>query len=477
MLVEDMAMLSKDPYKWVLYAFPWGQGELAGYDGPDEWSKQMLFKIRDGLLTKEDAIRVAVASGHGIGKSALVSWIILWSLSTLEGTRVVVTANTEAQLKNKTWSELAKWFGLMICKHWFKFTATAIHVADPDPEKQKTWRADMIPWSEHNTEAFAGLHNQGKRIVVLMDEASAVADKIWEVTEGALTDKDTEIIWCCFGNPTRNTGRFFDCFNKYRHRWHAVHVDSRTVKITNKKQLQEWVDDYGEDSDFVKVRVRGLFPSAGDRQFIPSHLVDKARGRTISNHAFAYAPIVIGVDPSYCGGDECVVYLRQGLMSKRLAVYRKLEDDLLLAGYVAQFEDEYKADKVFVDMGYGTGVVSAGKAMGRQWMLIPFAMESNDVGFLNKRAEMWNNMKKWLAEGGCLEDDPIICQELTGPEYAVKLDGKIKLESKDDMKKRGLASPNRADALCLTFAFPVTKKNQIHGQQFHTAKKEYDPLA
>lgn len=121
----------------------------------------------------------------------------------------------------------------------------------------KRWRADAIPWSEHNTEAFAGLHNERKRIIVVFDEASNIADLVWEVAEGALTDEDTEIIWVAFGNPTRNTGRFRECFRKYKHRWKCAQIDSRTVEGTNKQQLQKWVDDYGEDSDFVKVRVRG----------------------------------------------------------------------------------------------------------------------------------------------------------------------------------------------------------------------------
>jgi hypothetical protein len=140
-----------------------------------------------------------------------------------------------------------------------------------------------------------------------------------------------------------------------------------------------------------------------------------------------------------------------------------------------RFEDEHQADAVFIDQGYGTGIYSFGKQAERRWTLVAFAGESGDIGYLNKRAEMWNLTKKWLQEGGCIPDDPTLADELCGPEYFVKENGKVKLESKEDMKARGVPSPNRADALALTFAFPVIKK--VH-YPFPVANKrrEYDPF-
>ena len=216
-LFDEIARCSKDPLRFVLLAFDWDNGELKGHDGPDVWQRELLNEIKNGLSTNE-AIRIAMASGHGPGKSAFVAWIILWAISTKVDTKGVVTANTATQLKTKTWAELAKWHRLCICGYWFELTATAIYAKDPKHEK--TWRIDSIAWSENNTEAFAGLHNQGKRIIVLFDEGSAIPDVIYEVTEGALTDKDTEIIWGVFGNPTRNTGRFRECFpgGRFNHR-------------------------------------------------------------------------------------------------------------------------------------------------------------------------------------------------------------------------------------------------------------------
>lgn len=477
-LIEDMASFSKKPLDWLMYSFPWGKGELTDYKGPEEWQKKLFLDIQNGIITVEEAIRIATASGHGVGKSAEVSWLTLWSLSTFEDTRGVITANTDTQLKTKTWPELTKWYNLFIAKHWFTLTATSIYSANPAHEK--TWRFDAIPWSEHKTESFAGLHNKGKRIVVIFDEASAIPDKIWEVTEGALTDKDTEIIWAVFGNPTRNTGRFKDCFSKHRHRWLNHRVDSRNVSITNKKQINEWINDYGIDSDFVKIRVRGDFPSSGDRQYIPSDIVEAARGKHLRIEQYNFAPVIIGVDPQWSGSDEGVVYLRQGLMSKKLFTFRGIKDDFIIAGHIARLEDEYQADMVFIDLGYGTGIFSAGKQMGRKWQLIPFGGASTDIGYLNKRAEMWKLMRDWIANGGALEDDPVVCDELISPEaYVVATGpntGKIFLESKEDLKDRGVSSPNRADALALTFAAPVMNKSQKIFSKLKNGQQTYNPL-
>lgn len=472
-LVNAMASFSKDPYGWVLFSFEWGVGELKGHDGPDEWQAEVLKSVRDGLLTLGEAIQIAIASGHGIGKSALVSWLILWSLSTFEDTMGVVTANTETQLKTKTWAQLAKWYRLCICRHWFKFTATAIFSVDP--EHERTWRIDMIAWSERNTEAFAGLHNQGKRIVVVFDEASAIPDVIWEVSEGALTDMDTEIMWFAFGNPTRNTGRFKDCFGRFRHRWQTKQIDSRTSRITNKEKIQEWIDDYGIDSDFVKVRVRGMFPSMSMKQFISVDDVDKAFGKHLRPEQYNFAPKILTCDPAWEGDDMLEIGIRQGLADRNLRSIAKNDNDIEIANILARIEDEEEADAVFIDAGYGTGIVSAGRTMGRNWQLVWFGGESPDRGCLNMRAYIWNEMKKWLKAGGAIEPDTVLYHDLIGPETVPRADGKIQLESKKDMKGRGLPSPGKADRLALSFAFPVAKKQRgvFAGQK---SKEEYNPL-
>lgn len=477
-LFEALGALTHDPLAFVYFAYPWGEPgtPLEDMEGPDEWQIQILKDIGEQLKKGKDlqtAIQEAVASGHGIGKSALISWLIHFAISTHENTRGVVTANTEGQLRTKTWPELSKWHNMFIAKDLFTYTATAIFSSDKDYEK--TWRIDAIPWSKNSPESFAGLHNQGNRILVLFDEASAIDDVIWEVTEGALTDANTEIIWCAFGNPTRNSGRFRECFRKYRKFWNTYQIDSRTVKISNKAKIEEWLEAYGEDSDFFKVRVRGVFPSASDLQFISTEIADKAQKQVYKLGQFEHLPVIIGVDPAWTGSDSLEIVMRQGYYMKSLASIPKNDDDWRMAQLIAQFEDEYKADAVFIDMGYGTGIYSIGKQLGRKWRLIEFGGKSNDPVYLNMRAYMWGQMKEWLREGGSIPpNDQALYDDIVGPEAIIDKNGHIQLESKKDMKDRGLPSPNKGDALALTFAARVVKKSET-GNRI-VANTSYSPF-
>ena len=471
-----------DPDRWARLAWDWGHGELADYDGPREWQSDINSVIRDHLAdpeTRYQPLQISVASGHGIGKSAEMGMISNWALSCWDDAKIVTTANTDGQLRTKTAPEIGKWHRTSITGHWFDVQATSVKSRDKQHADQ--WRQDFIPWSQHNTEAFAGLHNKGRIIVLLFDEASKIHDKVWEVAEGALTDENTVIIWIVFGNPTRNSGRFRECFRKFRHRWITRQIDSRTVPGTNKKKIQQWVDDHGEDSDFVKIRVRGQFPSQSALQFISGDDADAARSRHLRPEQFQFAPVILGVDPAWTGDDALEIMLRQGLMSKSLATLPRNDNDVEVANLIARLETEHKADAVFVDAGYGTGIVSAGQVMGRSWQLVWFGGKATDPGFVNKRAEMWGGMKGWLKQGGAIDPkDDDLHQDLIGPETVPRLDGKIMLESKQDMKERGLPSPNRGDALALTFAAPVSKRGaQAGGHSPETAMMDpdYNPFA
>jgi hypothetical protein len=476
-LIELAASCDKDPAKWARAAFDWGRGELADYDGPRNWQTEAFEEIRDHLNSKNRfmPLMLARASGHGIGKSAFIGMVTNWALSTCDDCKVVVTANTDTQLRTKTSPEIGKWSRLSITSHWFDVQSSS--VSSRDKEHSKTWRADFVPWSEHNTEAFAGLHNMGKRIVLIFDEASAISDKVWEVAEGALTDENTEIIWLAFGNPTRNTGRFRECFRRFKHRWKARQIDSRTVDGTNKEQIAKWEADYGEESDFFKIRVRGMFPSMSARQFVSEADVTAAFGRSLTPSQYNFAPKVLTVDPAWEGDDEFVIGIRQGLAFRILHKMAKNDNDLVAAQVVARFEDEEQADAVFIDAGYGTGIVSAGQGLGRAWTLVWFAGHSGDIGCLNKRAEMWKAARDWLKSGGAIPDDPTLRDELQAPEIVPRIDGKIQIESKKDMKARGVPSPNRADALVLSFAFPVIKRSPLDALRNTRQSGEYDPYA
>lgn len=458
-LIGDIGRFASDPYGFVRFAFPWGEpgGPLADKTGPDKWQRGVLEAVGNGA-SLETAYQDATASGHGVGKSALVAWLLLWAMSTFEDTRGVVTANTENQLRTKTWAELSKWHRLLINRHWFRLTATAIFSVQPAHEK--TWRIDAVPWSENNTEAFAGLHNEGRRIIVVFDEASAIPDIIWETTEGALTDANTEIYWFAFGNPTRNTGRFKECFNRFRHRWITRQVDSRTVEITNKAQIAEWVEDFGEDSDFVRVRVKGIFPRAGSVQFISGEIVEDARKRDVET--LSHEPLIMGVDVARFGDDRTVFSYRRGRNGACIPwqTFRNL-DTMQVAAKVAEAYTIKKPAAIFVDEGgLGAGVVDRLRQLSVPVTGVNFggkpdrAQTDDGIKVRNKRAEMWAFMRAWL-KGGAIPDDHELAADLTGVEYGFDENQAIQLEKKESMKKRGLASPDLGDALALTFAYPV----------------------
>lgn len=468
-MIEELAEFSSDPYGFVIFSFPWGEagGELASRDGPELWQEVLLLeigaKLRRGEVDVAGAIQMARTSGHGIGKSAVVSWLILWAIATFEDTKGVVTANTENQLKTKTWVELAKWYRLFIGRELFKMTATALFSADP--EHEKTWRIDMVPWSERNTEAFAGLHNLGKRLLVIFDEASAIPDIIWETTEGALTDKNTQIIWCVFGNPTRNKGRFRECFfgGKFAHRWNSAAVDSREVSITDKEQISRWIADYGEDSDFVRVRVRGIFPRIDAESFISYSLAKAAVMRELPQQRGA---VVLGVDVGRFGDDPSVIYPRCGAdaVSRPIEIMPQ-QDTMTTAGKVAAAFLRHRATVCFVDEGgVGGGVVDRLRQLRIPVIAVDFGAGADGTNpddgtkYANKRSEIWGALREWLKTGAipdikCGEHTTLV-DELCAPNFGHNVREQIQLESKKDMRKRKIPSPNVADALACTFAMP-----------------------
>lgn len=451
-------------------------------------------------IESADGMCITVAAQDGLYQtndfivthnSGLVSWLILWALATMPDTKGVVTANTEIQLRTKTWAELAKWHRLFIAQHWFTLTATAIYSVDPAHER--TWRIDAVAWSDRNVEAFAGLHNQGKRVILLLDEASAIPDIIWETAEGALTDDNTQIIWGVFGNPTRNVGRFRECFGRFRHRWQCHQVDSRIAKLTNKVQIQQWIDDYGEDSDFVRVRVRGVFPRAGTMQFIGADLAEAAMADSRDSQPTVFDPLIMAVDVARFGGAQSVIRFRRGRDARSIKPIKFRDVDLMtLAARVANEYEIHHPDVIFVDEGgMGAGVVDRCRMLRLPVIGVAFgarAQDGRDEGhgsnrYYNLRAQMWGLMRAWLS-GGMLDNDPELLADLTGVEYGYRtLEGvdAIILERKADMAKRGLASPDNGDALAMTFAYPVQKSDHtsvIAGRGRTSGfQAEYQPLA
>lgn len=482
-LADALVRMRHDPLGFVEFAYPWGEGGLTGQPGPDQVQADLLGHIGEQLRRGVSPIKAGVASGHGIGKSTLISWAIQWGMATFPDCRGVVTSNTERQLKSKTWPEVDVWHQQSLVRPWFRKETTRYVSADRG--REETWRLDMVPWSEKNPEAFAGLHNRGRRILLLFDEASAIPDVIWDTAEGALTDANTEIIWLAFGNPTRSTGRFRELFGSRRGSWYTMQVDSRRSRLTNKQQIQEWLEQYGEDSDFFRIRVRGEFPQQAFAQLIPHDVVAEARRRP----AFAHAdePLIYGLDVGREGDDDSRLVRRKGRDARSLKGLKWHERDSmkLAAKVVDVLEQDAKVglvpDAFFLDGGgIGGPVGDRLRQLGVQVIEVGFGDRAADERrYGNRATEMWCRMRDWLRSGGAIEDDPQLEQELVSRDYGMDKQDRLILESKRDMKSRGVGSPDWGDALALTFAEPVLR--QTGGvqaqQQILTKRGDYQPLA
>lgn len=484
-----LASVKGDPLAFTMGAYPWGEPGtvLEKFEGPDEWTRTLFEQIRVGLLTPNEAIQIAVASGHGIGKTMTVAQIIIWAFTTFPDTRGVITANTETQLKTKSWSEVGKWFNLcFFARDHFTLTATALF--SKDPSRAQTWRIDMIAWSEKNPEAFAGLHNQGKRLLLIFDEASNIDDIIWETAEGALTDSDTEIMWLVFGNPTRNTGRFKECFSGGLHsaHWRSRQIDSRTVRITNKSRFEKWIATYGVDSDFVRIRVLGQFPRRGEMEFFSSDDIDLAMSREIESDR--YAPLALGVDVARYGINNSVIFPRKGRDARTLAreIYNGI-NTVELSNKVFSCFERWRPDGIFIDGGgVGGGVVDQCRNKRLFVLEVQFGGKDDISGvmfdtagerYANKRAAMAGACRAWL-KTGALPPDPGLKTAMLAIKYTFNKNDEILLVSKEDLMddNPGLVLDD-LDALFCTFGGPLASNAFAGGEHPHKpiVESEYNP--
>jgi hypothetical protein len=479
-IAKKLKEYQHDPYNFVLWAFPWGKaGTELEQHSVRTWQKEILVELGNDLKELPNnnykAIRKAVASGHGIGKSCLTAWLILFCLSTKVDTKAVITSNTENQLLKKTAPEVAKWFRLMLHNHWFKMTATSIYSVSPD--REKTWRADFIPYSENNPDAFAGLHNEGKRLLLLFDEASSIS-KIWDTAQGALTDSNTEMIWFALGNPTR-AGDFKDCFTKNRKYWKTRNINSEFVEGINQDQIQEWKEQYGENSDFMKVRVYGEFPSSSDMQFISTQTIDKA----VKNQPFHFPddPLIMSVDIARGGSDYCVIRYRKGnhahIITPEKIPGSKTRDAMQFCAHLSRKIDEHRVEHVLIDAtGVGAPYGDRLRQLGYYNVInVNFASKSPDSKYANMRAYMYSKLNEWMKEGGSIENDTLLKMELEVIEYYHNARDQLILVSKDKIKKDLGMSPDNADALALSFAysFPSNNKQSYNNNEVQKAHFDY----
>ena len=462
--------LKDDPLKFVLHHFPWGQKNtpLENFTGPRKWQREVLRELGDHIKQNNGKIdyetfRMAVSSGRGIGKSALVSWLVIWMLTTRIGSTTIVSANSETQLRSVTWAEITKWLALALNSHWFEVSATRVmpakwltELVERDLKKgTRYWGVEGRLWSEENPDAYAGVHNFDG-VMLIFDEASGIADAIWAVAAGFFTENTPHRFWLAFSNPRRNTGYFYEAFNAKRDFWRNKTVDARSVEGTDKAVYEQIIQEYGPDSVQAHVEVYGEFPSAGDDQFVPVHLVDDAMGRP--RYKDASAPIILGVDPARFGADATVIAVRQGRDIVAIKRYRG-DDTMEVVGRVIEAIEEYNPALVVIDEGgLGAGVVDRLKEQRYKVKGVNFGNKSSKpIMYGNKRAEMWGAMREWL-KSASIPPDKVLKTDLISPLMKPDSKGTIYLEGKKEMKARGLASPDAADAIAVTFAFPVASR-------------------
>lgn len=480
--------LADDLRAFVMFAYPWGKPNtpLEGFKEPRRWQIEELEAktehIRNNRLLMEmgktpAAWRGARASGRGIGKSALVAWESHWMLTTRLGSTVIITANTEAQLVSRTMAEMGKWHTLAINAHWFDRSAMSVRPAEwYDTLLRTKLKIDTAYhyiqaqlWSEEKPDAFAGAHNQAG-IMLKMDEASGIPQAIWNVSEGFFTEPVLDRYWDSYSNPRNNTGAFFECFHKFRDFWNHKAIDARTVEGTDPAVYQKIIDQHGEDSDEARVEVYGQFPNAGARQFIPMDHIRGALEREVIPDPGA--PLIMGVDVARYGEDSSKIVFRKGRDARSIpSITRQGISTMDFADVVADAIGKYNPDAVAVDAnGVGGPVVDRLRQLGYMVHEVHVQGAASDKKrYANKRAELWDKMKDWLLTG-CIENNPGLVDDLKGPEFLYdKAHGALQLESGDAMKQRGLASPDNAAALSMTFAVNAARKDIAASRSRRTA--------
>lgn len=392
-LADAVADFYADPLGFVLFAWPWGEpGPLQDEVGPDSNQIEFLEAIgaevrarRFDGHTPVMPILMAETSGHGTGKSAMGAWIAWWILSTRPSSIGTVTAGTYTQLDSRTWAAIQWWGKLCITSHWFDIQAHGIF-SRTDPEN---WKAVAQTCKEENAHSFAGRHARTSTSWYLFDEASEVPNKIWETAYGGLTDG--EPMFFAWGQCVRNTGAFYEvCFGSQSARWNTRRVDSRKSRFTNKELIAQWESDYGVDSDYYRVRVLGMPPSASELQYIDRARVDAARKRNIRESPID--PLIAGFDVSGGGKAWNVIRFRRGLNMNVLPPIRipgeHDPDRGQRIGICSELLADQRADRqlaaMFVDSAFGAPIVQSLRSMGFENVFeVAFGGKSPDAHCLN----------------------------------------------------------------------------------------------
>lgn len=411
---------------------------------PEGWQVEALNGIRDGD-------HVAIRSGHGVGKSALMAWITLWWLLTRFPAKVACTAPTAHQLQDVLWGEIAKWYRQL--DPWLQGQLEVKSERVERKEGPAESFAVARTARKEQPEAFQGFHSEN--MLFLVDEASGVEDIIFEVGEGAMSTAGAKTLMA--GNPTRPSGYFYDAFHKMRAHWLPIKVGCNESSRVSPAYIEKMATQYGADSNIYRVRVLGEFPTSEDDSVIPLHLCEAAKVRLVKPSEM-FRPIW-GVDVARFGDDRTSLAKRQSNVQLEPVKSWRGKDTMQTSGLVKKEWDMTdpidRPSEICIDViGLGAGVVDRLLEMGLPARGINVAESATvDERYLRLRDELWFMGRQWLVGANVkLCDDDALIAELTGPRYDITSAGKIKVESKDDMKARGLDSPDLADAWLLTFA-------------------------
>ena len=409
---------------------------------PDPWQLSALRAIAKGHT------RVAIRSGHGVGKTAFAAWLVCWFACTRAPFKIAITAPTAPQLFDALWPELGKWFQRLPSGWRDLWDFTSDHITlKADKEcfiTARTSRSDR-------PEAMAGLHSD--HLLLVADEASGVDEAVFEAAGGSMSSFGA--ITLLIGNPTRSTGFFWAAHMLERDRWFTMRVsslDSRRVTPTFVAEIEQ---RYGLDSNAYRVRVLGEFPSADDNTLIAASLIDAAMIRDVPLDPTQ--PIYWGVDVARFGADASVLIKRQGNVVPEMPRRWRQFDTMQLAGAL---KSEYdlatpKPHLIVVDViGIGAGVVDRLAEQNLPVLGLNVAEAASTTGrFGRMRDELWVRCKEWLETRACrLPRDDQLRDDLASPRYQFLSDGRMQVESKNLMRARGRPSPDSADALIHTFA-------------------------
>lgn len=451
---------ARNPYLFatgVLGFLPFGAPNPEGVHQLEKWQDEFLREFYtgpDGTPCADP--RHSVRAGHGVGKGVVIAILALWFPLTHHDSKAVLSGCSQDQLRDNNWPEIRKWYAHLPLelREQLQIDEERLFVKAA-PEMAFVVRRTA---SAANPEALQGIH--ALHTMYLVDEASGIIDVVFEIAQGSLSTAGAVAV--LFSNPTRRVGFFFDTHNKLRHRWRTWRVNCEDVPRA-RGHIQDVIDAYGKDSNKYRVRVLGEFPTSDDDVVMRLEIVEAARNRDVvpTESVLPYW----GVDVGRFGDDSSALAKRKGNVLLEPVAEWKNKDTMQTAGIIHRHwrdtPEHLRPAAIFVDViGIGAGVVDRLKEMELPAVGVNVAESaSNDERYVRLRDELWFKGKEWFASKDCtIPVDEKLVSELTTVTFDYASNGKLVVQSKKDMRKDGIASPNKADAFLLTFYMPDRRR-------------------